>query len=386
MKFRLMIMILSISTILTGCWDLVEVKDRSIISAFGIDKSEEDGKMILTLQTIIPSKISTPAKSSAETKPTVRVVVKTAESLSEALKNYAMQSERETYLMQNRIIIIGEDVAREGLAPIMDFFMRHINSYQGAWILICKGKASDILKWNSDVERIPADFIVGLIKTRNYLSSSSVEDVHSFVRKISSKSTSPATSLIGLTKADGVSNEARLHDIGVFKKDKMVGVLEGIESAGYAWINNEQGRRLFEIDDTPTANIKTTNQIDKSKTTIVPEIINGKLVIFIKVTATARVYINSGNIDLNSKENLENLGDLQSEAIKEEIEACVNKVQKEYKTDIFGFGEKIHRKYPQEWKTLEKNWEDVFPDLTFMVDVKVKIRQTGLILDTIKPK
>lgn len=138
MKIKLTFILILTSVFLSGCWDLVEIKDRAIITAFGIDKSDMDGKITFTLQTIIPSRISTPMKTSPEMKPSVRVVSKTTDSFADAIREYAKQAERRTYLMQNRIIIIGEDMAKEGLTPAMDFFMRHPDSFQGAWVLICK--------------------------------------------------------------------------------------------------------------------------------------------------------------------------------------------------------------------------------------------------------
>jgi spore germination protein KC len=38
----------------------------------------------------------------------------------------------------------------------------------------------------------------------------------------------------------------------------------------------------------------------------------------------------------------------------------VDKAQKDLKTDIFGFGERIHSKDPPYWKTVKDNWNDVF--------------------------
>ncbi|HCJ56541.1 Ger(x)C family spore germination protein [Lutispora sp.] len=385
MKIKLTFILILTSVFLSGCWDLVEIKDRAIITAFGIDKSDMDGKITFTLQTIIPSRISTPMKTSPEMKPSVRVVSKTTDSFADAIREYAKQAERRTYLMQNRIIIIGEDMAKEGLTPAMDFFMRHPDSFQGAWVLICKGKASEIIKWNSEVERIPADFIEELVKTRNFICSSSVENIHTFVNKLSTKPTSPATAMIELVDSGNNETEARLSGIAVFKKDKMAGMLDNLETKGYTWINNERGRRLFEIGDIGKANVKMTHEIEGSRTKIIPELINGKPAILIKVNATTKIYVQDGSLDLDSQDTLKKLEKMLEEEIKSQIEACLNKALKEYKTDIFGFGEKIHRKYPKEWKKFKVKWEDALADLKVITDVNVKTKSTGMIIDTIKP-
>ncbi|MGR5961558.1 Ger(x)C family spore germination C-terminal domain-containing protein [Bacillus paranthracis] len=43
--------------------------------------------------------------------------------------------------------------------------------------------------------------------------------------------------------------------------------------------------------------------------------------------------------------------------LKSKLSKLLKKVQKQYGTDIFGFGEAIHRKYPSEWKGLKKELE-----------------------------
>lgn len=385
MKCKLIAIVLFASLALSGCWDLVEIKDRAMITAFGIDKEGEGGKITFTVQTIIPAEMSTPMKSGAEAKPAVRIVSKTADTLVEGIRIYSMQAERRTYLMHNRIILIGEDLAKEDILPILDFFLRHPESFPGAWILICKGKASDIIKWNSDVEKIPSDFIEELVKNRNYLSASSVEDVHTFAKKLSTKATSPATAMIELTDTGNNKTEARLFGIAVFKKDKMVGQLDDIETRGYTWINNEEGRRLFEIGPIGETNARTTTQIEGSKTKTTPQLINGKPAMLIKINAAAKIYAQDGSKDLHSLDTIKDLEKMLEEEIKNEIKACLDKTLKEYKTDILGFGEKIHRKYPKDWKKLKDKWEDTLPDLKVITEVNVKIKNTGVMIDTIKP-
>jgi spore germination protein KC len=64
--------------------------------------------------------------------------------------------------------------------------------------------------------------------------------------------------------------------------------------------------------------------------------------------------------------------------VRSEIKAALKKGQKELKTDIFGFGFALYRKYPRLWhKEYEKKWQDLFPDVTINIDVRAKILNTG---------
>ena len=50
---------------LIGCWSRRELDTLSIISAIGIDKSEEDGKLSVTFQIIKPSALKGSSSSEA---------------------------------------------------------------------------------------------------------------------------------------------------------------------------------------------------------------------------------------------------------------------------------------------------------------------------------
>lgn len=54
-------------------------------------------------------------------------------------------------------------------------------------------------------------------------------------------------------------------------------------------------------------------------------------------------------------------------------------LQEEYQSDIFGFGEAIHRSNPEEWNKIKENWDEEFSDLTVNVKVDMKIRLTGTV-------
>ena len=63
----------------------------------------------------------------------------------------------------------------------------------------------------------------------------------------------------------------------------------------------------------------------------------------------------------------------------------LEKAQKEYNSDIFGFGMLIWRKYPKEWKDYYKNmWNEIFPNLDVAVHVRSTLLRGGLSTRSIK--
>ncbi|MGR5976726.1 Ger(x)C family spore germination C-terminal domain-containing protein [Bacillus paranthracis] len=87
---------------------------------------------------------------------------------------------------------------------------------------------------------------------------------------------------------------------------------------------------------------------------------------------------NNTNLDLSQPKNITLLEHVLEKQSEKQALQTIKKVQKQYGTDIFGFGEAIHRKYPSEWKGLKKNWSKQFRKVQVSVHTKLTIRRVGL--------
>lgn len=64
--------------------------------------------------------------------------------------------------------------------------------------------------------------------------------------------------------------------------------------------------------------------------------------------------------------------------LKQEVEEAIQTAQRD-KTDVFGFGEAVHRAAPYLWKKIGSKWHDrYFPELDVIVTTDMYIRRTGL--------
>ena len=64
--------------------------------------------------------------------------------------------------------------------------------------------------------------------------------------------------------------------------------------------------------------------------------------------------------------------------IKKEITLAIKQAQ-ENKSDIFGFGDALHRSNPKAWKKMKSQWNDVyFPEVKTDISVDAFIRRSGL--------
>jgi spore germination protein KC len=74
----------------------------------------------------------------------------------------------------------------------------------------------------------------------------------------------------------------------------------------------------------------------------------------------------------------------ETAVIRGEIGAALAKAQ-ELKTDIFGFGELIHRSNRQEWRKMKDQWDQIFPRLQVEMDIRCVIHSVGLIIPPLAP-
>jgi len=68
-----------------------------------------------------------------------------------------------------------------------------------------------------------------------------------------------------------------------------------------------------------------------------------------------------------------------SEMVKENVKSLIETVQRDFGSDIFGFGKVVYRRKPSLWHKIENNWDEEFKKAEADVNVEIKILNTGLI-------
>jgi spore germination protein KC len=99
----------------------------------------------------------------------------------------------------------------------------------------------------------------------------------------------------------------------------------------------------------------------------------------VKVTADLRKYYSKKGSEFLTPEEISKIESKLADRIRSDAEAAINKAQKEYKSDIFGFGFELFRKNPKLWRTqYEEKWDEIFPDIPVEIKVNAKVINTGV--------
>lgn len=396
----IVIIIAFLSTQIIGCWDRTEVEDLAIVSAVGIDilKIHDKKKWQVSIQVARPQAIGKKDGGGGGSSVTpVWIESSVGDTIDDALRNFSTRASRRVFLAHSKLIVLGDEAARQGVKQIIDVLQRNREIRLRDWLVVFQGEARDLLNIRPSLESLPSNEIAGLfINSMPEVSKSYVITIKDFANTMISSGADPIAGRIKVYKLakkelpedellyKGKPEYERLQGAAVFRSDKLVGYLEDNETMGLLWVNGYMRRGVMSLSENgvPDMSIQITNGTSQVK----PYLNNGKITVRIKISA-------EGNISEHRSTHkiAQQMPMLEKEfaaKIEEQIRMVLKKAQTDYKADIFGFGEYVHRKYKKEWhEKYEKEWgEKYFPKIKVLIDVKAKIRGTGMIVDSIEPK
>ncbi|MDB5083578.1 MAG: putative spore germination GerAC family protein [Bacilli bacterium] len=383
MKTQLLILFVTFFCLLTatGCWDRQELTDIAIESGIGVDLAE-DGKYQVTLQLIDPSKLGAGQNGGGKKEKPFIVVTATGKTILDAIHHIQPKLSREAFSGQGRSIVIGEEIARHGLKQIMDEFTRNPDVRLRTDIFVVRGgKAIDVLKSDYPYERVP---MYAALKIHQAISVHAGETLRDFYMAATDEGSSPITSsfvLRPMAPTEGETQQGKTAQFAgdaIFNKElKLVGYLNLEESSKRKWIVGGMGR-LDVTASIPNHTGSVTFTMMHVKRKIRPIVQGNSVKMNITLIGIGSIRENNTDLDLTDAKNIAIVESALEQEVSKKTLAVVNRVQKEYGTDIFGFSEAIDRKYPYKWKFLMKNWKHTFSEVQVNVSSKMTIRQSGL--------
>lgn len=391
-RLGLMFLLLSVALLTGGCWDSQELNTLSIISATSIDRS--NGKWEISFQVVIPQSIATQTGGGGAGSQSPTTIFSTkGRSIAEAMQNASLETSRKLFFAHNSVLILSEDVARkEGVGEILDFFLRPFESRETMSVLLTKGKASNLLEVLIPLEKISGNAIQRIIdQSQKNLSQAQNMRLIDFARMVASLDESamaPELEVSGdLTKQSSLDalkstrNDAviKLGELGVFRKDKLVGWIDQKDSRSVAWLSDRVSSMMVVFPCTAKGqeNQLLSYRVLKSSTKLDPKVIHGKSIIHAKISATGAIDESGCNLDLKNPEVIRDLERTISKQIGGDVMATWSHLQ-EMNVDLAGFMNAIHRKDPSTWRNLMKTKRPI-EEISLRVQVKINIEHTNMI-------
>ncbi|NEU30954.1 Ger(x)C family spore germination protein [bacterium LRH843] len=376
----------------TGCWDYRELDELAIIGAVGLDKNEEGEGYHVSLQIVNPKEVT--AKATGYDTP-VTVYEATEETIHKSFRKITEQMPRQAYSAHLRMVVIGEELAKDGIADVLDFLSRDHEMRSDFYFAVAKGlSANEAIGVLTSLENVPANKIFHSLEVSERIWGSTIKtNINDLMSTLTTKGRNSVISGITITgpaeegqttkNLETTIEKAILKYDGkaAFKRDRLVGWLNEEESISHNFIDSKLKSTIIDV---PCAEGLLGIEVLHTKTKIKGNMEKNKPTIKLDVKVEGNISDVECKVDLTKVDEINKIEKEAEKVLKNNFEKVIQKAQKELKTDIFGFGEAVHRAAPKTWKEIKDNWDTEFEDLPVDIHVHVRIPRIGTIKNPIQ--
>ncbi|MFA9557233.1 Ger(x)C family spore germination protein [Evansella sp. AB-rgal1] len=367
MKVRLVIILLFI-ILLQGCGEPNIIEDLGFMHSVAYDLNTEnpteEGRLIITIDT---PQVDQTAEDLRE------VLTTKAHALKEGTSNIARKSDRKLVAGQLRSVLFNQDLAKEGIMPIINSLDRDSHIGLHVKVIVVEGGTGKELLFE-EYSRHP--------RTSRYL--------HDLIDKEADQSVVIGTSLYQFSRDyydDGIDpvcpiikkgeNEIIIDGIALFREDKYVNKLTPDESLFFHMLYSdyEEKNVYFNIALEDEDDVFTSFSVLEVRPKF---IVTSPDVLEINLQVKGIIEEYSGTSDLSVREPKMKLENQLEEYIQKKSQNVITKLQ-QFGVDSIGFGTYVRNSVRySEWK--EMNWiESIYPDAQITVNTEVRIKGTGSI-------
>ena len=359
---------------LSGCWNYKELNDYSIVSGVAIDKNDDEYQLSVLISN--SPKNSSDSTNSSESQ--VVVYSGKGDSIFSALKRIGLISPKELYFGSFSVLVISEEVAKEGVNNVIDFFVRYPSTRKNFYVVLSKDtKAKDTLKIMTPLSSFPSQKITdnvksatelqGIISSINFndlLSTILSEGVETTINCIEVEGDKKEGSNEDNTKSSEPKAYTKLGNLGIFKGDKLVDWASRDESLGINLINGKISEMFLDIDYKEGYVVVDSTSFSSD---VSVKLKNNKPVVNINLSGDARIIEVKGDVDFDDSKVIEILQKKTNKKIKKRVKQAID-LAIENKTDIFGFGLKFYQKYPEYFKSVKKDWNENLSEIEIKIN------------------
>jgi spore germination protein KC len=386
------ILLLPILVILgTGCGNRTELNELGITAATGFDGGT--GNWTITYQIINPSALSNSSGASGAggSQSPVHTFSTQGKTIRAAVAVSNLENPRRLYFAHNNVVLIGKKTAEQGIDEIFDNYYRNPDARETVRVVIVEGEARDFLKKLNPPEKIPGQALSEILqKNTQFVSFYPSITMHELALKITSDSEAAGVPTLALRGEEDVKmnstdifnqtstkGKVKVSGLSVFRKTKMIDVIHQKESLGISWLTNQ-------IDLTTLSTLDSQSKqsailIRKAKVKVSP-ILNkdNNFTLMVNAKVSGELLATLSKEDITSLYGLDKLQTQAEELIEAQMREGWKYVQR-MNIDLIGIADKIHRKYPKEWKKIKKSWPGELANVNLQIHVDVNIKRVGLL-------
>lgn len=382
-RYLVLLPVLCLITVATGCWDKIEIDKRAFIYTLSIDtkavqdKNPEDAdiktkskiKAILTIP--LPVKVaasSSQGKSSPSEKPYISLTLE-GRDIPDIIKSFNTTQSRTAFLDHTRLLIFGENLLKdkEAFSEVIDYIQRDAHFNKLARVAFIKGGIDSILDAKPEIDVLPSTYIMEVLDKAKENSLFIVDNISEMMVGLSNegKTVLPCIEI----KKDRVE----INSLALIKDFQLLGFMDGKYMKAYTAINNKlkYGEKLFKY-----MGVEIPYNILSSQRRIT--LINKEEPLEYKISLQMNGSINEFSFrNLSKPATIKSMQEALDKSFKLEFEEAANFFQKVINEDYIGI-EEYTRKYNNRiYNKYKDDWQRVFKNAIITFDVNTRIEETG---------
>lgn len=333
------------------------LKDMSVAEGMGLDYS--DNSVSVTVQTLNLAKGGNGADALSG-----NITMNTTgegENISSAVQNISESLSKKLFFGQNRILVIGMEMAQDHLHKSFDYLLRSTDSRPDVAVCIAQDKAADILNSTQNDALVPAQAIASLLEEGEengfgvYVMASEMLNLYT-----------DKTSDIYLPILSANDKSVSVSGIALFNGEKFVGILPNADIMGFLFLKDEieSGSFVFDTEDYG----KTSVGIISSSTKTSSVLKDGKVHFKVEIKASLMLNeIESGITESLTKQDIEALTKACEKEIARKCTDSFNFCTRS-SSDCLRIGENLSRNSNSDYKSVLDNWDEYLKNS--VIDIK----------------
>ncbi|MCY7783805.1 MULTISPECIES: Ger(x)C family spore germination protein [unclassified Bacillus (in: firmicutes)] len=371
---------LLVCILLTGCWDRTEINDIAFVVSSAIDKKKDQYRVAMQIPLVGKLGGQTGGGGGTAGSKTWYVDSASGTTIKEANSKLQTSLSRMINTSHRRTVVIGEDMARDGVAPVFDMLTRNPQNRLTALLLISRGEARDILNTDVQLEQFSAE----MIRELAIMATSRPVFLSRFMSDLVEKGSDPYAPVISASKTKpggkGKPN-LKIDGLAIFKKDRLMDIFKDEHMTAALMLLNQARQPEF-ILDLPNQMGQASIQLQKSNASFHAAEKNGKLSMTIEIRAKGIIMENQSTYETRENDHFYIIQKALNRAVKKDVISTVHRLQK-LKADPAGFQDQTIRSMDITKDLLRKEWDEVYKDMEIHVNPIVTIEQGGVLYKTI---
>ncbi|NOU66470.1 Ger(x)C family spore germination protein [Paenibacillus sp. LMG 31461] len=358
--------------LLTGCWDRKEINDIAIIQLSAFDLMADTGKYRGYVQVAIPKSIGAGqlTTSGGTQQKTYMPLVDYGDNMEAMTVKLERKLSRDVLPSHRRIFMVGESLARQNMAPLLDLIARNPKNRLRTYLVIARDTdAKSLVETQYPLEATKEEALREIIVRKMV--------VPSMLRNFYASSAATGIEPIAAAFSKDKDDKILLNSVALFNKTALVGYVDHMQAVA---LTSLLGKKPFGDVEVALPEQKNKLSIRLTKLTAKKRVeVSGEQPHFIvNIHATGRIMDNHSKLDPSDPAIMEQLNRSFQEQVTKIYQELFHTLQTTYKTDNVGFGQSVYRKYPKLWKKIEKDWDTIFPEVDVQFKVDANIYQIGV--------